>query len=126
MLLRYRGREGMYGWLFHRISGVAIWACQLLTSSTSISSATPTPTELLAIYASTIGRILGCSSAPPLLLPHALNGLRIVIIDFWPATRYQRALWWGGLVPSSSSGCLSRTRSAPVFGLPQFEFGGGA
>ncbi len=25
MLLRYRGREGMLAWAFHRISGVAIW-----------------------------------------------------------------------------------------------------
>ena len=30
MLLRYRGREGMYGWLFHRISGIAIWAFVIL------------------------------------------------------------------------------------------------
>ena len=25
MLFRYRGREGMVAWGFHRISGVAIW-----------------------------------------------------------------------------------------------------
>ena len=30
MLLRYRRREGMLAWAFHRISGVAIWLFVLL------------------------------------------------------------------------------------------------
>ena len=39
------------------------------------------------------------------LLYHALNGLRIIIIDLWPAmTVYQRVLWWGSGSSSSSSG----------------------
>ena len=30
MLLRYRGREGMYAWAFHRIAGVGVWAFVVL------------------------------------------------------------------------------------------------
>src|SRR5215203_2066334 len=82
MLFRYRGREGMVAWGFHRISGVAIWLFLVL--------------HVLDIY------LVG---APPgivlewllgaAVLYHALNGLRITIIDFWPRmTRYHRQLWY--------------------------------
>jgi succinate dehydrogenase / fumarate reductase cytochrome b subunit len=60
MLLRYRGREGMYGWLFHRISGIAIWAFVILhVIDIYLVGGNPDAyDELLAIYASTVGRIL--------------------------------------------------------------------
>lgn len=128
MLLRYRGREGMYGWLFHRISGVAIWAFVVLhvVDIYLVGGNPDAYDELLAIYASTIGRILEVLLGAALLY-HALNGLRIVIIDFWPAmTRYQRALWWAVWVPFVLIGLpVAYQIMAPVFGLPQFEFGGG-
>ena len=128
MLLRYRGREGMYGWLFHRISGVAIWAFVVLhVIDIYLVGGNPDAyDELLAIYASTIGRILEVLLGAALLY-HALNGLRIVILDFWPVmTRYQRALWWAVWVPFVLIGLpVAYQIMAPVFGLPQFEVGGG-
>ena len=96
MLLRYRGSEGMLAWAFHRISGVAIWAFILLhVLDIWLVGANPALyDEVLAVYASPIGRVaetlLGAA-----LLYHALNGLRIVIMDFWPSmTRYHRQLWY--------------------------------
>jgi succinate dehydrogenase cytochrome b subunit len=128
MLLRYRGREGMYGWLFHRISGVAIWAFVILhvVDIYLVGGNPDAYDELLAIYASTIGRVLEVLLGAALLY-HALNGLRIVILDFWPAmTRYQRLLWWAVWVPFVLVGLpVAYQIMAPVFGLPQFELGGG-
>ena len=50
--------------------------------------------ELLSIYASPVGRV-GEMLLGAALLYHALNGLRIVIMDFWPAmTRWHRQMWY--------------------------------
>ena len=129
MLLRYRGREGMYGWLFHRISGIAIWAFVILhvVDIYLVGGNPDAYDELLAIYASTVGRVLEVLLGAALLY-HALNGLRIVILDFWPAmTRYHRALWWAVWVPFVLVGLpVAYQIMAPVFGLPQFEVGGGS
>ncbi|HEU5202968.1 MAG TPA: succinate dehydrogenase, cytochrome b556 subunit [Candidatus Limnocylindrales bacterium] len=96
MLLRYRGGEGMLAWAFHRISGVAIWAFLVLhvVDIFLVGAAPDTYDTLLAIYAHPIGIVLEWLLGAAVLY-HALNGLRIVIIDFWPAlTRYHRELWY--------------------------------
>jgi succinate dehydrogenase / fumarate reductase cytochrome b subunit len=96
MLLRYRGSEGMLAWAFHRISGVAIWAFILLhVLDIWLVGANPDLyDEVLVIYASPIGRV-GETLLGAALLYHALNGLRIIIMDFWPSmTRYHKQLWY--------------------------------
>ncbi|MEO5940811.1 MAG: succinate dehydrogenase, cytochrome b556 subunit [Candidatus Limnocylindrales bacterium] len=96
MILRYRGSEGMIAWAFHRVSGVAIWVFIVLhVFDIWLSGANPTLyDDLLAIYSSPLGRI-GEALLGAALLYHALNGLRIVIMDFWPAmTRWHRQIWY--------------------------------
>ena len=96
MMLRYRGSEGMIAWAFHRVSGLAIWVFIVLhVFDIWLSGANPTLyDELLTIYGSPIGRV-GEMLLGAALLYHALNGLRIVIMDFWPAmTRFHRHLWY--------------------------------
>jgi succinate dehydrogenase / fumarate reductase cytochrome b subunit len=96
MLLRYRGREGMLAWAFHRISGVAIWAFLLLhVLDIWLVGANPgLYDEVLQVYASPPGRV-GELLLGGALFYHALNGLRIIIMDFWPAmTRFHRPLWY--------------------------------
>lgn len=100
MLLRYRGTEGMLAWAFHRISGVAIWLFVVLhvVDIYLVGENPEAYNEILAIYASPPGRVgevlLGAA-----LLYHALNGLRIILMDFWPAlTRYHRQLWYASWV----------------------------
>lgn len=95
-LLRYRGREGMFAWLFHRIAGVAIWAFVVLhVIDIYLVGGDPKAYDaLLAIYASPAGRV-GEMLLGAALLYHALNGLRIILMDFWPAlSRYHRVLWY--------------------------------
>ena len=100
MLFRYRGGEGMLAWAFHRISGIAIWAFIILhvVDIYLVGGDPKAYDDILAIYASPIGRVgevlLGAA-----LLYHALNGLRILIIDLWPAmTKHHRALWYASWV----------------------------
>lgn len=95
MLLRYRGSEGMIAWAFHRISGLAIWVFIVLhVFDIWLSGANPRLYgDLLVIYGSPVGRV-GETLLGAALLYHALNGLRIVIMDFWPVmTRFHAALW---------------------------------
>ena len=54
--------------------------------------------EVLAFYASIPGRLLEVVLGAALLY-HALNGLRIIIIDLWPPmTAYHRQLWWASWI----------------------------
>jgi succinate dehydrogenase / fumarate reductase cytochrome b subunit len=100
MLFRYRGSEGMVAWAFHRIAGIAIWAFVLLhVLDIYLAGGDPSVyNDLLSFYASPAGRIaevlLGAA-----LLYHALNGIRIMLMDFWPRlTLYHKWIWyanWG-------------------------------
>jgi succinate dehydrogenase / fumarate reductase cytochrome b subunit len=96
MLLRYRGREGMLAWAFHRFSGVAIWAFVVVhVIDIYLVGGNPQAyDEILKVYASPIGRV-GEALLGAALLYHALNGLRIIVMDFWPPlTRFHRELWY--------------------------------
>jgi succinate dehydrogenase / fumarate reductase cytochrome b subunit len=85
----------MLAWAFHRISGIAIWAFILLhVIDIWLSQANPPLyDELLAIYASAPGRVVETLLGAALLY-HALNGLRIIVMDFWPPlTQFHRQIW---------------------------------
>ncbi len=100
LMRSYRGREGSWAWMFHRISGVAVWAFVVLhVIDIYLAGGDPRAyDELLTFYSSPVGRtmeiLLGAA-----LLYHALNGMRILIIDLWPAmTVHHRKLWYGSWV----------------------------
>jgi succinate dehydrogenase / fumarate reductase, cytochrome b subunit len=90
--LRYKGREGMWTWILHRATGLGILAFLILhVVDTAVVIYWP------AFYDSTlvlyrhpvfrVGEFLIFFS----VLFHGLNGLRIIIQDFWPmAMRHQR------------------------------------
>jgi succinate dehydrogenase / fumarate reductase cytochrome b subunit len=100
MLLRYRGSEGMVAWAFHRISAIAIWLFVMLhVLDIYLAGGNPNVyNELLSIYASTPGRIAECLLGAALLY-HALNGVRIIAMDFWPRlTAYHKQIWYANWV----------------------------
>lgn len=93
---RYQGGPGMLAWAFHRISGVAIFAFLVLhvIDIFLVGAAPDLYDTLLGFYATPIGIILEWLLGAAVLY-HALNGLRIVVMDFWPPlTRYHRQLWY--------------------------------
>lgn len=83
-------------WAFHRISGVAIWAFLVLhvIDIFLVGAAPDVYDTLLFVYATPPGIIMEWLLGAAVLY-HALNGLRIIIIDFWPRlARYHRQLWY--------------------------------
>jgi succinate dehydrogenase / fumarate reductase, cytochrome b subunit len=127
MLLRYRGSEGMLAWAFHRIAGIAIWAFILLhvLDIWLVGANSELYDEVLAVYASPFGRVME-SLLGAALLYHALNGMRIIVMDFWPSmTRYHRQLWYLNWVLFVVIGLPILVQiMAPAFGLePPFGFG---
>jgi len=96
----YRGREGQWAFLLHRVSGVAI-ALFLLLHVLDISLVMFGPDgpfdAFLAFYHNWPFRI-GLLMVIAGVVYHALNGLRIILMDFttW-GVRYQRQLWYGVL-----------------------------
>lgn len=94
-LVRYRLGPGMLAWALHRISGLAIWAFILLhVFDIWLVGANPALyDEVLKFYASPIGRV-GETLIGAALFYHALNGLRIIVMDFWPATTVHHWRLW--------------------------------
>jgi succinate dehydrogenase / fumarate reductase, cytochrome b subunit len=102
----YRGREGQLAFLLHRLSGVAL-ALYLLLHVFDISLVMYGPkafNAFLAFYHQWPFRI-GLIVVMAGVVYHALNGLRIIIMDFssW-GVKYQRALWYGVLVMTTLIG----------------------
>ena len=116
----YRGSEGMIAWAFHRISGVAIWAFVVLhVIDIYLVGGDPKAYDtILQVSASPPGRVMETLLGAALLY-HALNGLRIIIMDFWPAfTRYQKILWRVNWVIFAVVGLpVAVVILKPIFGL---------
>ena len=92
----YRGREGMWSWVLHRITGVAIFFF-LLVHVLDTSLVRITPEGYNAVISTYKTPILGLGELALVAAIgfHALNGLRIILIDFWSVgTRHQRLLFW--------------------------------
>lgn len=92
----YRGREGMWSWVLHRITGVAIYFFLLVhILDTSLVRLSPEAyNAVMGAYKTPIMGLgeIGLVAAIGL---HALNGLRIILIDFWKVgTKYQRVMFW--------------------------------
>ncbi len=88
----YRGREGMWSWVAHRVTGVLIFF--FLFSHVL-------DTALVRVSPDAYNRIMDTYKTPIVnlfevglvgaVLYHALNGLRVMAIDFWDkGTRYQK------------------------------------
>ena len=92
----YRGHEGMWSWVLHRITGVAIFFFLLVhVLDTALVRISPqTYDGVIATYKNPIMG-LGELFLVAAIVFHAFNGLRIILIDFWSVgTKHQRAMFW--------------------------------
>jgi succinate dehydrogenase / fumarate reductase, cytochrome b subunit len=100
MLRVYRGREGMISWALHRLTGLGVLLF-LLIHIADIYVVSYGPEEfddLLFIYHQTPFRIMEIALVGAVYY-HAVNGLRIILIDFWDrAALIQRQLFYGVIV----------------------------
>jgi succinate dehydrogenase / fumarate reductase cytochrome b subunit len=92
----YRGREGMWSWVAHRITGVAVFFFLLVhVLDTALVRVSPELYDLvIATYKTPIVNVMEVGLVGAVLY-HALNGLRVIAIDFWDkGPRYQRQMLW--------------------------------
>lgn len=92
----YRGREGMWSWVLHRITGVAIYFF-LLVHILDTALIRVSPEAYNIVIESYKTPVLGLAELGLVAAIgfHALNGLRIILIDFWSvATKHHRVLFW--------------------------------
>src|SRR5919199_3866074 len=92
----YRGREGMWTWVLHRISGVAIlfFLFAHVTDTALVNVSPAAYDRVIDTYRNPIVGLLEIGLAL-LVLFHALNGLRIILFDFWSeGIRRQRQMLW--------------------------------
>lgn len=92
----YRGDPGMWSWVLHRITGGAIFFFLLVhVLDTSLVRVGPEAyNEVVDTYKTPIVGLMEVGLVAAVLY-HALNGIRIILIDFWAqGPRYQRQLLW--------------------------------
>ena len=95
----YRGREGMWTWVAHRISGVLIFLFLFAhVLDTALVRVSPDAyNSIMTTYKTPIVGLgeLGLVAA---VIFHALNGIRIILVDFWSrGPRVQRQMSWAVL-----------------------------
>ncbi len=92
----YRGGEGMWSWVLHRITGVAIFFFLLVhVLDTALIRVSPEAyNAVMGTYKNPIMG-LGETALVAAIAFHALNGLRIILVDYWSkGTKYQRTMFW--------------------------------
>jgi succinate dehydrogenase / fumarate reductase, cytochrome b subunit len=92
----YRGDPGMWSWVLHRITGATIFFFLFVpVLDTALVRISPqTYDEVIGTYKTPLVGLmeLGLVAA---VLYHALNGIRVILIDFWAqGPRYQRLMLW--------------------------------
>jgi succinate dehydrogenase cytochrome b subunit len=91
----YKGQSGMWSWLFHRISGLGILLFLLIhiVDISLLGFGPKVYDDGIALFGTLIVRIISLALIGGLLY-HAFNGVRIILIDFWPkGAHYQRAMF---------------------------------
>lgn len=92
--LRYRGGGPMLAWMLHRLGGLAIVifvGIHFLASFSMQQFGSDLGTSINIIYESVYFQVVLYF----FILFHVINGLRIVILDFWPGfLEYQREITW--------------------------------
>jgi succinate dehydrogenase / fumarate reductase, cytochrome b subunit len=118
--LRYRGREGMWTWILHRLTGLGILFFLIIhVVDTGLIIYSPALyDEALEIYKSPVFRI-GELAIFFSVLFHAVNGTRIVVQDFWPyVMQHQRRLAWAtAVIVALAMIPVTWMMVAPLFGL---------
>jgi succinate dehydrogenase / fumarate reductase cytochrome b subunit len=86
----------MWTWVLHRITGVAVFFFLLVhVLDTALVRVSPEAYDLvIASYKTPIVNLLEVGLVGAVLY-HALNGLRVILIDFWAkGPRFQRQMTW--------------------------------
>lgn len=103
-MFSYRPREGQWAWLFHRVSGAAIFLFlfgHILSTSVMLwgQHGPEMHGKLDAFYRHPVFTLLFHPLLFAAVLYHALNGIRIIVIDFYrKSTGIHRQLFYAEMV----------------------------
>ncbi len=92
----YRGKIGMWSWVLHRITGVAIFFF-LLVHVLDTALVRVSPEAYNAVINTNKTPIIGLAELGLVaaILFHGLNGIRVILIDFWrKGAKYQNVMFW--------------------------------
>ncbi len=92
----YRGDPGMWSWVLHRITGATIFFFLFVhVLDTALVRVSPQAyNEVIETYKSPIIGLMEIGLVVAVLY-HALNGIRVILIDFWQkGPKYQRQMLW--------------------------------
>ena len=92
----YRGDEGMWSWVLHRITGVAIFFFLLVHVL---------DTALIRVSPEAYNAVIGTYQTPVMgigevglvgaIVFHAFNGIRVILVDYWSkGAKYQKVMFW--------------------------------
>ena len=119
----YRGQSGMFSWLFHRISGLGILLFLLLhiVDITLLGFGRTVYNDALTIFSTWYVRTATLFLVAAVFY-HAYNGVRIILVDFWPVlgTKYQQVMFYIVLAAS----VVSWVPFAIFVMMPCFQAGG--
>lgn len=92
----YRGDPGMWSWALHRITGVTIFFFLFVhVLDTALVRVSPdTYNRAIETYKNPIVALMEMALVVCVLF-HALNGVRVILVDFWSkGPKYQRLMLW--------------------------------
>lgn len=96
----YRGREGMWSWVAHRISGMLLFLFLVVhVLDTALVRVSPEAYNEIIGHYKTVVFGLGEIGLVGAVVFHALNGVRVILVDFWSqGPKRQRSLFWGVVI----------------------------
>jgi succinate dehydrogenase / fumarate reductase, cytochrome b subunit len=92
----YRGDPAMWSWVLHRITGATIFFFLFVhVLDTALVRVSPQAyNEVIETYKTPMIGLMEIGLVVAVLY-HALNGIRVILIDFWSkGPRYQRMMLW--------------------------------
>jgi len=92
----YRDDPGMWSWVLHRITGATVFFFLFVhVLDTALVRVSPQAyNEVVETYKTPIIGLMELGLVACVLY-HSLNGLRVILVDFWwQGPRYQRQMLW--------------------------------
>ena len=82
----YRGHEGQYSWLLHRVTGVAIilFLFANVVDTAVVGWGPHAYNRVVSVYENPVVRLLELGLVAAVVY-HSLNGVKIMLIDFFPS-----------------------------------------
>jgi succinate dehydrogenase / fumarate reductase, cytochrome b subunit len=93
----YKGSPGQWSWLLHRITGVAVilFLFAHVIDTAVVGWGPEAYNRVVGVYHNWMVKLLELGLVAAVLY-HAINGVKIMVFDFWPlSTRHMRALSLG-------------------------------